>query len=239
MTWTIYALTDPRTSEVRYVGKTITPKKRIYHHVWDAMNANDHTHKSNWIRALVEAGTLPVMSVLETGDGDWQTAERQWIKRFKDAGSNLTNATDGGEGQSSTYRASAETKAKMSKALKGQKRTAEAKSKMSAWQIGRKPSEACLAAAGKSCIDRKPHLGCHHNEEARAKIRAARAKQVFSPEAIEKRSVAMKAAWIRRKANGFIGVRPSVETRAKMSASQKLRQISYQHVLMENAQPQQ
>jgi hypothetical protein len=46
-----------------------------------------------------------------------------------------------------------------------------------------------------------PRKGASHTDEARQKIKEARAKQVFSPESIAKRAEALKATWARKKAN--------------------------------------
>jgi hypothetical protein len=52
----IYALIDPRTDEVRYIGKSIEPNKRLKSHIYASSYINDssyNSHKSNWIRKLL------------------------------------------------------------------------------------------------------------------------------------------------------------------------------------------
>lgn len=99
MKWTIYALKDPATGCVRYVGFTSrTLSVRMYAHFGHA-KAGQRTHKAVWILSLISAGLKPVIEVLETGYGSgWGKAERFWIEFYRAAGSQLTNLTDGGEG---------------------------------------------------------------------------------------------------------------------------------------------
>lgn len=91
----IYALCDPRTREVRYIGKSDDPYKRYCHHLWD----KSETHKVHWIRELAEEGFLPVLQILEECQYyEWEQKECDWIAFEKRCGCNLTNLTDGGDG---------------------------------------------------------------------------------------------------------------------------------------------
>ncbi len=80
--------------EVRYVGYTIHPTRRLIQHLREKAT----THKGNWIRALCELDLQPIMEIIETGIGDWQKAERYWIAYYRFQGMSLTNGTDGGKG---------------------------------------------------------------------------------------------------------------------------------------------
>lgn len=105
----IYALCDPNTSEVRYVGKTVLPiERRLLNHLWEAEHKT--THKANWIRSI---GRPNVVLLEEVVGDDWQSRERYWIQQFD----NLTNASEGGEGPAG-WKAPPETKRKMSEAAK-------------------------------------------------------------------------------------------------------------------------
>jgi len=93
----IYALVDPDTDGVRYVGKADNPRKRLETHL--AGYEPHATHKSNWIKSLLAQGKQPELMILEEADADtWQEAEKRWIAYFRKVGVSLTNTTDGGEG---------------------------------------------------------------------------------------------------------------------------------------------
>lgn len=116
----IYALVDPRSSEVRYVGKTQRSlAARIRQHLW-RKNLTPRRHSSCWLAGLVADGLSPKPLVLEEvpEDGDWQAAERKWIAHYRESGARLTNLTDGGEGVAG-YRMPAERRQQLSEALKG------------------------------------------------------------------------------------------------------------------------
>jgi hypothetical protein len=95
----IYSLTDPRTSMVRYIGKTVQPEKRLYLHVWHATHDGD-TYRDRWIRQLVAEGRTPVFAIVEEVTREtWEERERFWIAHFRALNADkLTNTADGGEG---------------------------------------------------------------------------------------------------------------------------------------------
>jgi hypothetical protein len=90
---TVYALRDPSTFEIRYIGVT---KKRLGHrlsqHVWAAKNGAQ-SYVAHWIGTL---DTRPLIEALE--DGCRRDREVFWIKHYRALGARLTNLTDGGEG---------------------------------------------------------------------------------------------------------------------------------------------
>lgn len=94
----IYALLDPRTSLVRYVGKSIHPKTRLAGHRAD----KSKTWRTNWLGELVGLGLQPELQILEElPDGaNWQDREREWITKGRELGWPLTNCTLGGDGVS-------------------------------------------------------------------------------------------------------------------------------------------
>lgn len=85
----IYTLKHPITNEVRYVGKTTSPKRRYKEHIYK-LNKTDH--KTNWIKSLLRDGLKPVMDIFEECIDNWEEREKYWITQFN----NLTNLTDGG-----------------------------------------------------------------------------------------------------------------------------------------------
>lgn len=140
----IYALLDPNTKQIRYVGKSNNPRGRLSDHISEAKNIRTHRH--NWIKSLYPLE--PELKILEEClESNWAERERWWIAHFKSKGHPLTNSTDGGEGVTWTPElreriaqsrrgttASPETKAKMSKTRKGRPLTEEQRQK----RIGRK-----------------------------------------------------------------------------------------------------
>lgn len=91
----IYALKNPDTNEIRYVGKTKNLlKKRLYEHC-TKRNLLSKTHKNFWIKSLLELNKKPVIELLEIcSSNNWKEREIFWITQFN----NLTNTTLGGEG---------------------------------------------------------------------------------------------------------------------------------------------
>ncbi len=114
----IYALKDPRDNRVRYIGKTSWPSRRYSKHLSSSALLST-THKNNWIKAVMLAGFIPQMVVLEkVSIGDWKSKEIHWIKRMRKHGVSLTNTTKGGEGQLGVS-PTPETKRKISEKLMG------------------------------------------------------------------------------------------------------------------------
>ena len=136
----IYSLSDPRTSDTRYIGKTyIGLAGRLANHI-AAAKRGKRTHSASWIRGLLRAGQQPIISCIEivpAGD-DWAARESYWISVYRVLGG-LTNHTDGGEGWCG-HRHSAESRAKISARHKGRAVSAETRAKLSASRMGAKLS---------------------------------------------------------------------------------------------------
>jgi hypothetical protein len=89
----IYALCDPKTKEVRYVGKADNPNCRYVQHLSD----NGRTWKANWVKKLKLNGLRPSLKILEeVHEDEWELKERDWIAHYRRLGARLTNLTDGG-----------------------------------------------------------------------------------------------------------------------------------------------
>ncbi len=94
----IYTLADPRTGEIRYVGKTFCMRKRFYDHICCKNKRNNK--RTAWIKSLLKDGLKPKMEVLETienaSDEDWAQCEMFWISTLKFYGCDLVNGDSGG-----------------------------------------------------------------------------------------------------------------------------------------------
>ena len=94
----IYGLVDPRSGDIRYVGKTVKPEQRLYMHVYIAVTGRRGSHKDRWIKELDRLGLRPEMVKLATCEhSEWQRVEREMIATLRASG-RLTNLTAGGEG---------------------------------------------------------------------------------------------------------------------------------------------
>jgi len=147
----IYVLKDPDTQQVRYVGKSDCPRKRLNQH--NCLMYKKGTYLSSWLISLKTRNLKPIMEIIDIVDiNNWKESEAVWIEFYKKQGCNLVNLTVGGEGCDG-YRHSEENKIKMSKIQKdvwkrggkkyiptfsGKKHTDESLKKMSLSQSGEK-----------------------------------------------------------------------------------------------------
>lgn len=117
----VYGLRDPRTNEIRYIGRSSSWKTRPDAHRRAARKATDNSLKSQWIRELIAAGFDYEMVVMEICD-DMESvieAERKWIAEGRRLEWPLFNRTHAPTG--ATF-VSAETKARISAAKMGKPR---------------------------------------------------------------------------------------------------------------------
>lgn len=93
----IYTLSDPDTNEIRYVGKSNNPIKRLSDHIYHCNRTI--THKNNWIKSLIKENKRPVVNILEeVPASNWEVFEKYWINKLIEEGHNLTNIAEGGNG---------------------------------------------------------------------------------------------------------------------------------------------
>ena len=180
----IYALTDPETGFVRYIGKSVSPKRRFRAHLSD----KSRTYRTNWICGLATRGLSPNLVILEEVHvAEGSSTEIQWIAHFGHVG--LVNGTNGGDGAGignqiwSGRRHSEESKHKMSLAQKGQQPfLGHTHSTFSRWKMSQAKikwwdnnsfSLDALRKIGESSSGRKTFLGRTHSVETRAKMSAA------------------------------------------------------------------
>jgi hypothetical protein len=97
---TIYALRDPRTRQVRYIGKALDPRGRLRQHISAARLKRCNSKKNGWLKGLLADGHYPILDILAVVPGpEADRTERAWIARHRALGSPLTNATAGGGGR--------------------------------------------------------------------------------------------------------------------------------------------
>jgi hypothetical protein len=142
MRFLVYALSDPTTNEVRYVGKSSAGLTRPKAHRFPSRLSVDKTHKGNWIRKLQKEGRQYTITILyqATVDVQLDQVEQYWIIVLRQRGCRLTNTTDGGDGSPGLSPSQA-TRDKISRANTGQSRSAESRLRMSKAQDGHEMSE--------------------------------------------------------------------------------------------------
>lgn len=96
----IYALTDPETDDIRYVGKTARdPHRRLWEHNDRSGVSNNRKGKltkvNEWIESLEDG---PGLLVLEEHPSSLEESEARWIHWLRADGLKLLNMTDGGDG---------------------------------------------------------------------------------------------------------------------------------------------
>lgn len=224
-TWFIYALCDPNTEAVRYIGWTYDVKRRLAQHRQRALS--ETTHKANWLNRLRALGFSPEVTILESGDKSWAKAEQRWIAYYRAMGNDLVNATNGGEGVPGIV-FSVETREKMAQAKRGRKLPGDVAAKLVAALRGRPVSEETRMKIAAKLRGRKRPIECvrrmaqamtgrHHSEATRRKMSASRRGHVMLAETKAKISAAHKRKTL------------SKEHREKLSAAKKGRPLSEAH----------
>jgi len=202
----IYALKDPDTSAVRYVGKAKDPIKRLRTH-FEETKYGKNNHRLHWLRSL--DGKVPILEIVdEVTELEWPSWEVAYIQFFKDEGCNLVNGTLGGDAPP--------------RGKKGHKMSDEQKAKLSVGRMGRFKGE-------KSPLFGKvgPWKGKKHSVETLNKMRETWSKKrawnlgkKMSNETRLKISATLKGKMAGDKHPQF-GKLASLETRAKISSSLK------------------
>lgn len=137
----IYALVDPRTDEIRYIGKTNDIEQRLKNHLNPARYRP--THKFNWIRKLRRLNMKPYLIILdEVPINDWKFWEKFWIQLIKSWDFNLVNHTEGGDGL--TY-------GNQTSFKKGHKSWNTGKGYIKTCEICGKNFQSCITAKKRSC----------------------------------------------------------------------------------------
>jgi hypothetical protein len=190
----VYLLKDPRTRAPRYVGIT---SRSINKRLRDHRSDKRHNHRTAWLQSLYKIGLEPIAEILEESeDNYWEDAEMAWILGFKQAGADLVNATDGGEGLNNP---SQETREKIGQANMGRIISDETRMKMSLARKGRRPTEETKRKMSRAQMGNKNCLGYKRSEETRRKISEANIgrHRHHTEETKMRMSIAQKARRIR------------------------------------------
>jgi len=79
----IYVLRDPRTSDVKYVGKTKNPYSRKKAHSSPSQIRGQGIRKIEWTLELISLGLRPQFEIIEEcEDGKWKEREEFWIAHY-------------------------------------------------------------------------------------------------------------------------------------------------------------
>ena len=198
----IYAISDPDTNIIKYIGVTTrTLKERLYQHLYNARNKRlQISAKCIW--SLLKVDKLPVISLVETcTETNWEEREKYWIAYYKKTGE-LTNLTDGGEGLLG-LKLTEEHKRRISLANKNHVVTEETRQKLRLANIGktfsietRQKISRFHTGKFKTAEHRKKignkHRGKNVSAETREKLRHANIGKIVSEAAKIKMSLARR-----------------------------------------------
>ena len=136
----IYALLEPNTETIRYIGWAIDVFVRYKRH-FHKSELDKVCHRTNWIKSLLTIGKKPLVQVIEkVSFYEWSNREKYWIKYYKDLGYDLVNSTPGGDGGG--HPMTPENKEKLRLVHLGAKRSVEARKNMSDAHKGNRPNQA-------------------------------------------------------------------------------------------------
>ncbi len=199
----VYALIDPRTERVRYIGKSMRGLHRPKAHTAaSVVKQSANTHRGRWIAQLLAIDLAPVVRVLQACSTPeaLSDAEIAWIAHGRREGWPLTNITDGGDGTSG-WKMPTATREKIRTKLKG---------------------HPALVAANK---------GKKHSAETIAKRAASNTGKIRTPEQIERHAAAIRGKPMHPNTRAgllvaLVGHECSPETKEKMSIARKARDMS-------------
>ncbi len=176
----IYGLVCPISNEIRYIGKSDNPRKRLQEH----LNERRHNHRGNWIQGLRVQGLAPILIILEETDADlWQECERRHIAAARAQGYRLTNQTNGGEGGGILGRIlSTTSRERIANAQRGRKRSPAANEKISAYQRQKRLSDETKQRISEA------RKGIQFSQETIEKLQRAATGKIHSEESRAKRS---------------------------------------------------
>ena len=142
----IYTLSSTRDpNNIRYVGKSKQKlSRRLSQHLCAAKKARENNYKLNynynWINKELSEGYEIIIEELDSANfqenESWEWLEQYWISQIKTWGFNITNLTDGGDGNKNQH-FSKETIQKRADKLRGVPRDLETRKKISKSHTGK------------------------------------------------------------------------------------------------------
>lgn len=79
----IYALKDPITKDIKYIGQTsLTLYRRLTRHVSESLTKKEETPKRKWIKELINKELCPFIELIEVTDSP-NERELYWMKKHK------------------------------------------------------------------------------------------------------------------------------------------------------------
>ena len=216
----IYALCDPQTEEIRYVGKSCSGLHRPRRHT-SPCELKAHTHKNHWVLSLVEKGLRSLIRILEEFPTAYllPEAEQKWIEDLKKSGASLTNATNGGIGMLG-YCPSEETRKKLSAGKKGWKAPPETLRRMAEAARGKRWS----MEARERMSEYRKGRPLNHSLETRIATAERNRNRVWTDEMRERASESHKG-----QPSAMKGVVMSEESKIKMSRARGVRPFADQN----------
>jgi len=94
----VYYLVDPRTKEVKYVGKTKNPMSRFKQHMTKLDKTS--TPKKRWLQELFAKGMKPKMIIAQEVNGEGREEEQYHLDRHRDTALNIHNPRKGAPSRS-------------------------------------------------------------------------------------------------------------------------------------------
>lgn len=174
----IYALKEPDTGEIRYIGKSDNPKYRLTRHVSEAKRMLQNTdRKNNWIRSLA---TKPLLEIVDEVPCEyWQQLEIAYIEFFREQGIELVNGTIGGDGTGSGEDSPSFGKPAWNRGIE---RPLEVRKKISESKTGVKQtlehSQKC--SAGRRGLKRSPETRKRQSDSAKGKPKSVEHRKNLS-----------------------------------------------------------
>lgn len=84
----VYALKDPVTQEIKYIGSSANPKQRLASHLSKPLEGKES--KLQWIAALKQRDLKPLIEILETTtEADRLRSEDKWYSHYRSLGCEL------------------------------------------------------------------------------------------------------------------------------------------------------